>query len=154
MLRIKSAATLACSLAILVGSSPAMAQQTPAPPGAPGAQLDAIRTVSTLIGTKVVNQANSTIANIRDLVLAPDGTGTYAILGFGGIAGVDEKHTAIPWQDLNLRQADGKWVANLNMTSDALAKAPTFKTNTKQTRMSDAAHASSERCANGLPEKL
>jgi hypothetical protein len=129
MLQIKSAATLACSLALLIGSSPAMAQQTSAPPGA---RLDAIRKVSTLIGTKVVNQANSTIADIHDLVLAPDGTGTYAILGFGGIAGVDEKYTAIPWQDLNLRQADGKWVANLDMTSDALAKAPTFKTNTYQ----------------------
>lgn len=129
MLCTKTTAKLACGLALLTGSSFALAQQrTDSPPVARPA-LDDIRTISTLVGTKVVNQANTTIAEIRDLALSTDGMAMYAILGHGGAAGVGEKYTAIPWHDLNIRCANGKWAANLNMTPEHLAKAPMFQSN-------------------------
>lgn len=91
------------------------------------AGLDEIRKVSDLLGTDIMNRANEHIADLEDVVMSPQGEPLYAILGYGGIAGVGEKYTAIPWDMLTPRFVDRKWAANLDITSDALKKAPTFQ---------------------------
>ncbi len=89
--------------------------------------LDAIRKVSSLIGTDVMNSANSKVAVIRDLALSADGSVPYAILGTGGIVGVGETYTAAPLDALRFRTDNSKWTVDLNMTADDLKKAPVMK---------------------------
>ena len=95
-------------------------------PRKPG-DLHAIRKVSTLIGTDVMNHTNTKIATLRDLALSRDGAVHYAIIGCGGVAGVGETYTAVPYDLLGVRNDDGKWSVNLDMTTENLKQAPTIK---------------------------
>ena len=113
---------LGLGLAVAIGTGLRAAQQA-----APArADLDEIRKVSALLETDVLNRANETIAEIEDVVLSPQGEVLYAILSYGGVAGVGAKYTAIPWDLLDAQHVNGKWAANLDMTEDALKQAPTF----------------------------
>jgi PRC-barrel domain len=127
MLDTKAIAKLACCMALALFTAPLAAQQTSTPTQRKPGDLDAIRKVTKLIGTDVMNHTNVKIANIRDLVLSPDGAVTYAILGFGGVAGVGETYTAVPYDLLGVRHDDGKWAINLDMTADNLKTAPAIK---------------------------
>ena len=126
MFDIKTTAKLAC-FAVFALVTTAAAQQPGTQPARKPGDLDAIRKVSTLIGTGVMNHTNTTIATLRDLSLARDGAVQYAILGCGGVAGVGETYTAVPYDLLGVRNDDGKWSVNLDMTTDDLKKAPTIK---------------------------
>src|SRR5206468_216880 len=61
---------------------------------------------------------------VTDLILLSDGRIDYAILGVGGVAGIGTKYTALPWSALNVKHLHGKWAVDLDMTKDALEKAP------------------------------
>jgi sporulation protein YlmC with PRC-barrel domain len=90
--------------------------------------LDEIRKISTMLGAEVKNKANEKIAKLDDLVLASDGTIQYAIVSHGGLAGVGASYFAIPWGGrFDVRHVQGKWVVTLDMTQDALGKAPMLK---------------------------
>ena len=118
---------LACCLAVSLGTASVAAQQpTTAAQRKPG-DLDKIRKVSTLIGANIMNHTNTKIANLRDLALSREGAIVYAIVGFGGVAGVAESYTAIPYELLGVRSDDGKWAVNLDMTADDLKSAPMIK---------------------------
>jgi hypothetical protein len=117
----------ACCLALALGASAMAAQQTSTPATEDRGDLDAIRRVSTLIGTRVMNRSNSQVADLRDLVLSPSGDVLFALLGTGGVAGVGENYTAIPFDALEIRPADGKWTALLDMTADEIKKAPLIR---------------------------
>jgi len=110
-----------------VGSLAQAARQADASSGSSHAIFDGVRKVSGLLRTHAVNRANENIANVSDVVLDPDGTVRYVILSHGGVAGIGAKYTAIPWDGLNVRHVDGKWAVDLDMTKDALARAPTFQ---------------------------
>lgn len=129
MLKIRMTVKRACcmALALALGAAATAAQQRSTPAPEERGDLDAIRKVSTLIGTPVVNRANSTIAHLRDLVLSPEGDVPYAVLGYGGVGGIGETQTAVPMDALEIRQADGKWAATLEMTADDVKKAPTIR---------------------------
>jgi sporulation protein YlmC with PRC-barrel domain len=111
---------------MLAASVTSRAQQTGTDRGS-RADLDEIRKVSTLRKADVVNQANEKIASVTDLILTPDGKVRYAVLGVGGVIGIGAKYTAIPWERLDAHHVNGKWAANLNMSKEALEKAPMFE---------------------------
>jgi len=118
---------LACGILLAASlSGRVQAQQAGADHGA-RADLDAIRKVSALRKASVLNQANEKVATVSDLILSPDGKIHYAVLGVGGVVGIGTKYTAIPWSKLDARDVNGKWAVNLNMTKDALEKAPMFE---------------------------
>ena len=56
---------------------------------------------SQLIGMKVEGTDGKTLGGIKDLVVDPDdGSIDYAVLDFGGLAGIGDKYFAVPWQTL------------------------------------------------------
>jgi hypothetical protein len=114
-------------VALLLGAAAMAAQQRSAPTGAGRGDPDEIRRVSTLIGTHVVSRANIKIADIRDLVLSPGGAPLYAILGCGGVAGVGETYTALPFDVLEVRHVQGKWAVNLDMSVADINRAPAIQ---------------------------
>ena len=98
MLNTKMTARIACCMAIAFGSVALAAQQRSTSAAGERGDLDEIRKVSSLIGTDVMNRANTKVADLRDLVLSPDGEFVYAILGYGGVGGVGESYTAAPFE--------------------------------------------------------
>jgi len=49
-----------------------------------------------ILGHLVVNEQGDTVGKVDDLVVAPDMSVTYAIVGVGGFLGVKRHHVAIP----------------------------------------------------------
>jgi hypothetical protein len=125
MMTTKMTWALACCAALVL-SNGVFAQQRSTPAPKEHGDLDEIRKISTLIGTPVKNSANHSIAEIKDLVLTPEGALRYAVLSCGGVAGIGQTYTAIPFDCLKVRHDDGKWTAGLDMTADDLKKAPTI----------------------------
>ena len=128
MFNIKATARLAFFATFALGGTIAVRAQQPSdhPARKPG-DLVAIRKVSTLVGTDVMNHTNSKIATLRDVAFSRDGAAAYAIVGCGGVAGVGESYTALPFDLLGVRNDEGKWAVNLDMTAENLKKAPIIK---------------------------
>jgi hypothetical protein len=87
--------------------------------------LYSIGVKKSIIGMRVVNNQREDLGKIEDIVVdTRDNRVNYAILSFGGILGMGDKHFAIPWQALvfDLSQR----VAVLNVDRDRLANAPGF----------------------------
>jgi hypothetical protein len=114
-------------MALALDTAALAAQRRSTPTSGERGDLDEIRGVSALIGTHVMNRANTKVADLRDLVLSPGGDVLYAVLGRGGVGGIGETDTAAPFDALEVRHADGKWAVNLDMTADDLKKAPTIQ---------------------------
>jgi len=127
MLDTRMTAKIACCMVLALGTAAVAAQQSSTATSAERGNLSEVCKVSSLIGTHVMNRANTKIAHVRDLVLSPDGDPLYAILGHGGVGGVGETYTAVPFNALDVRHADGKWAVNLDMTADDLKKAPAIE---------------------------
>lgn len=127
MFDIKMTQKLTLALIFTLGASAVTAQQPGIQNKRKPGDLDAIRKVSTLLGTVVMNHKNSRVATLNDLAFSRDGTVQYAILGYGGVAGVGQTYTAVPFELLGVRIDDGKWAVNLDMTAEQLKKAPAIK---------------------------
>ena len=127
MLNARTFTKLGCSIAVVLCTTALTAQQSTTSPREERGDLDAIRKVSTLIGTDVMNSSSSKIAVLRDLAFSPDGAALYVVLGCGGIAGVGETYTAAPLDALGIHNDNGKWAVDLNMTAEDLKKAPAMK---------------------------
>ncbi len=129
MFATKNTVKLACCGALALGTAALAAQQRSISQEGGRGDLAEIRKVSTLIGTHVVNRVkpNNRIADLRDLVLSPDGTVLYSVLGCGGLAGVGETYIVAPFDMLSVRLDDGKWSVVLDMSAEDLKKAPTIK---------------------------
>jgi sporulation protein YlmC with PRC-barrel domain len=83
---------------------------------------------SELIGTKVEGTDGKNLGKIRDLVIDPDdGSINYAVLDFGGIAGIGDKYFAVPWEALNWTEDKKK--LTLDVTKKDLKQAPGFDKN-------------------------
>ncbi|HEU4685854.1 MAG TPA: PRC-barrel domain-containing protein [Nitrospira sp.] len=74
---------------------------------------------------KVEGTDGKSLGHIRDLVIDPEeGDIDYAVLDFGGIAGLGDKYFAVPWEALQLDLAKKKIL--LDVTKKDLKKAPGF----------------------------
>jgi sporulation protein YlmC with PRC-barrel domain len=72
----------------------------------------------------VFNDTNEKIGTIDDVVIGPDKSASYAIIGVGGFLGVGKHDVAIPVSQL--KQVDGKFVL-AGATKDALKAMPAFE---------------------------
>ncbi len=82
----------------------------------------------TIIGDKVVNQANEHIGKIEELMISvTDGKVAYAVLSFGGFLNFGDKFFAIPWTTLTVDQEKKRIV--LNVDKERLQNAPGFDKN-------------------------
>mgnify|MGYP001224231817 FL=1 len=83
---------------------------------------------SKLIGMAVYNRANEKVGDINDLILAPDGKISNAVIGVGGFLGMGEKLVAVSFSDLQLnRDADGTMRVTIASSKESLDSAPEFK---------------------------
>lgn len=83
---------------------------------------------SELIGMKVEGTDGKSLGDIKDLVIDPDeGSIQYAVLDFGGFAGVGDKYFAVPWEALQLDQGHDKIA--LDISKRDLKDAPGFDKN-------------------------
>lgn len=77
------------------------------------------------IGMKVSNPQDENLGEVNDLVCDLNQAKiAYVVLGFGGFLGMGEKLFAVPWQALNLDQAEKEFV--INVDKDRLRDAPGF----------------------------
>lgn len=86
--------------------------------------------VSQTVGATVENPAGESVGKLEDLVIEDQsGRVGYAVLSFGGFAGIGDKYFAIPWRSLSVHSKDKNpdkkyFVADLN--KDRLRDAPGF----------------------------
>jgi sporulation protein YlmC with PRC-barrel domain len=77
-----------------------------------------------ILGKDVYNDAGDKIGEIDDLIVAPNKSLSYAIVGVGGFLGVGEHHVAVPVS--RFKQQMGKIVL-AGATKDALKATPKFE---------------------------
>jgi sporulation protein YlmC with PRC-barrel domain len=83
---------------------------------------------SDLIGMNVQGTDGKKLGNIKDLVIDPEEGGIdYAVLEFGGFAGIGDKYFAVPWEALQLDQTNKK--LSLDVHKKDLKNAPGFDKN-------------------------
>lgn len=83
---------------------------------------------SNLIGLNVVNHQNETVGEIKDLILSQGQLSGY-IVSVGGFLGMGERYVIVRPAAVQITyvDADSKWKATMNATSDQLKAAPAFK---------------------------
>ena len=85
----------------------------------------ALMGADTLLGDSVVNGADESLGDIKEIMLDMNtGQVAYAVLAFGGFLGMGEKLFAVPWQALHLDTANHRFV--LNVEKERLKSAPGF----------------------------
>lgn len=102
------------TLAILIGSSlllPVVASAQVAGSTVIGVAATEMREVALgwsakrqILGKAVFNDKNERIGAIDDIVIGPDKTVSYAIIGVGGFPGVDRHDVAIPVSQLKVQE--------------------------------------------------
>ena len=85
----------------------------------------ALMGAGTLIGETVVNAANDTLGDIKEIMLdMRSGRIAYAVLSFGGVLGLGEKLFAVPWEKLALDTVNKRFL--LDVDKEQLKSAPGF----------------------------
>jgi sporulation protein YlmC with PRC-barrel domain len=77
-----------------------------------------------ILGKDVYNDTGDKIGEVNDLIVAPNKSVSYAIVGVGGFLGVGEHDVAVPVS--KFKQQGGKIVLK-GATKDALKAAPKFE---------------------------
>jgi sporulation protein YlmC with PRC-barrel domain len=96
-----------------------------------GVSVDELREVAKgwsakkqILGKDVYNDSGEKIGDINDLIVAPNRSVSYAIVGVGGFLGMKEHNVAVPVSQLTSQM--GKIVLP-GATKDALKAAPAFE---------------------------
>ena len=81
-----------------------------------------------LVGLNITDAQNSTVGEIKDLVIDHDKLTGY-IVSVGGFLGMGEHYVAVSPSTVGLayNETDKKWKATINATKDELKAAPQFK---------------------------
>jgi sporulation protein YlmC with PRC-barrel domain len=77
-----------------------------------------------ILGKAVYNDKNEKIGTLDDLIISPDRSVSYAIIGVGGFLGVGKHDVAIPMK--NLKEEQGKLILP-GATKEALKALPEFQ---------------------------
>jgi sporulation protein YlmC with PRC-barrel domain len=76
-----------------------------------------------VIGTSVKNSAGQKIGTVEDIVLDKLSNNiVYAVVGFGGFLGVNEKFHPVPWSALDYNEVENSYV--VPFTKEQLEAAP------------------------------
>ena len=76
-----------------------------------------------VIGTNVYNPAGDKIGKVEDVVLDKQSNNImFAVVGFGGFLGMNEKFHPLPWSTLDYKKDRDGYV--VNMTKEQLEAAP------------------------------
>ena len=76
-----------------------------------------------ILGKPVYNDHNERVGDVEDIIIAPDKSLSYAIIGVGGFLGLGEHNVAIPFNQF--KSGDGKYVLP-GATKDKLKALPPF----------------------------
>lgn len=76
-----------------------------------------------ILDKPVYNEQNEKVGEVDDIIVAPDKSISYAIVGVGGFLGLGEHYVAIPFNQFKAN--DGKYVLR-GATKDALKAIPKF----------------------------
>jgi sporulation protein YlmC with PRC-barrel domain len=86
-----------------------------------------IHRASKLIGSNIENQQGENLGEIDDLVMDPaTGRISYAVLSYGGVLGIGDRLTAVPFTALNPKPDDPEKFV-LNIERERLQQAPSFE---------------------------
>jgi sporulation protein YlmC with PRC-barrel domain len=77
-----------------------------------------------ILDKPVYNDNNERVGEVDDIIIAPDKSLSYAIIGVGGFLGLGEHYVAIPFNQF--KSVDDKYVLP-GATKDTLKAIPTFK---------------------------
>jgi sporulation protein YlmC with PRC-barrel domain len=78
---------------------------------------------SRVIGTEVKDNGGNVIGKVEDLILdKTDNAIMFAVVGFGGVLGMGEKYSPVPWATLDFDPEYDAFV--VPMSKDQLQKAP------------------------------
>ena len=77
-----------------------------------------------IIGQDVYNDQDEKVGKVEDVLIAPDDTATYGIVGVGGFLGMGERKVAIATKYF---QVNGETVLLDGATKDLLKQIPEFK---------------------------
>src|SRR5580704_6036784 len=76
-----------------------------------------------VLGTNVNDTSGSKIGTIEDVILDKNSNSIlFAVVGFGGFLGMNEKYHPIPWSSLDYDPDDGAYV--VSFTKEQLKAAP------------------------------
>ena len=76
-----------------------------------------------VIGTSVKNSAGEKIGQVEDIVLDKLSNNiVYAVVGFGGFLGMNEKYHPVPWSALDYVESEDSYV--VPFSKDELKNAP------------------------------
>ena len=77
-----------------------------------------------ILGKPVYNDKDEKVGDVDDLIIAPDSSVSYAIIGVGGFLGLGERQVAIPVN--HFKNSEGRIVLP-GATKDALQAMPSFQ---------------------------
>ena len=77
-----------------------------------------------ILGKPVYNAKDEKVGDVDDLIIAPDSSVSYAIIGVGGFLGLGERQVAIPVN--HFKSGEGRIVLP-GATKDALQAMPSFQ---------------------------
>lgn len=77
-----------------------------------------------IIGAKVYNEQSAQVGDIQDVIVAPDGALSYAIIGAGGFVGLGRHDVAVPINELRV---DGTRMVLPGATKDSIKQLPEFQ---------------------------
>ena len=77
-----------------------------------------------ILGKPVYNDKNEKVGDVDDLIIAPDSSVSYAIIGVGGFLGLGERQVAVPVN--RFKNTEGRIVLP-DATKDALQAMPSFQ---------------------------
>jgi hypothetical protein len=109
---------------------PAMDKTTATAPHTPSATAAAPAGyvgASKLVGLNVRNAQDESIGEIKDVLIANNGSIQSAIVGVGGFLGVGERNVALAWNQLKLQRDGDQLKAMVTMTKDQLKTLPEYK---------------------------
>lgn len=81
--------------------------------------------VKTLMGSKIMNEKGDRIGNVHDLIIAPEGGVSLAIMEVGGFIGIGSKWVAVP-AEMFEAQDDGHFILP-KATEEELEQMPPFQ---------------------------
>lgn len=119
----------AISFGLLGGAAFAQPVAGTATLGASATEVQAIATGWSLkdavLGKTVHNDADESVGKIEDVIIAPDGTVSFAILSVGGFLGMGSHDVAIPLKNFRAA-ADGK-ITLPGASKEAVKELPKFE---------------------------